>query len=428
MLPVVRYDRVADYSPPRWRVLWVEGRLDCRTWSYYCDVRSAFSALHEVIRVSHSSVIEADAATGKCRLDAKRFQLIVVGPRYATNVVNALEPLGLSRAQLATVPLVVLQNKMYTSATELTGSVTAKLQWATNLGAAAGFTWLGSRKAAEFTASGGLPYHWMPFGVDASVYGKFAGNFTDQPFDIGFTGSSGPKYALRAEITAALRSDPARLRTYFGSWDKKNVAGGGGNRWFTLSRVNYVKQIARTKIWVSTTGPEGIVGTRFFEVLASGTTLLLCNRVNETSLWEDGVHLVMFDGMEDMLRKVHHYLSHEEERRAIVTAARTLVLERHTWAARAKFLTRATEEAIARHPPEVPWFVDGKLSPQTGPPRDGGKSLLLGCYMPTNTSHRQSSFWAGTIYALDEWRAERREQRPPAQPSRNSGSDGLADS
>jgi len=33
---------------------------------------------------------------------------------------------------------------------------------------------------------------------------------------------------------------------------------------------------------------------------------------------------------------VHHYLSHEEERRAIVTAARTLVLERHTWAARAK--------------------------------------------------------------------------------------------
>ena len=59
-----------------------------------------------------------------------------------------------------------------------------------------------------------------------------------------------------------------------------------------------------------------------------------------------------------------------------------------------RFLTRATEDAIARHPPEVPWFVDGKLSPQTGPPRDGGKSLLLGCYMPTNTSHRQSSFWA----------------------------------
>ena len=55
MLPVVRYDRVADYSPPRWRVLWVEGRLDCRTWSYYCDVRSAFSALHEVRPLSPPS-------------------------------------------------------------------------------------------------------------------------------------------------------------------------------------------------------------------------------------------------------------------------------------------------------------------------------------------------------------------------------------
>ena len=43
--------------------------------------------------------------------------------------------------------------------------------------------------------------------------------------------------------------------------------------------------------------------------------------------------------------------------------------------------------------------------------------------------HEPSGGWSfsagGTIYALDEWRAERREQRPPAQPSRNSGSDGA---
>jgi len=194
-----------------------------------------------------------------------------------------------------------------------------------------------------------------------------------QPFDIGFTGSSGPKYPLRMAITRALRAMP--LRTYFGSWDPHNSANGGNGSWWRLSRKGYVEQLARTKMWVSTTGPEGIVGTRFFEVMASGTTLLLCNRVNTPSLWEDGVHVVMFDSMAELRSKVRHYLQFEAERRRIVGAARALVLERHTWEARAAFLTKATEDAIARHTSSgEPWFRPAR---RTSPSR----SRLLGCYI-----------------------------------------------
>ena len=58
-------------------------------------------------------------------------------------------------------------------------------------------------------------------------------------------------------------------------------------------------QIATTKIWVSTTGPDWLVGTRYFEVLMSGTTLLLCNRPPKGSwtysgLFRENVHVATF--------------------------------------------------------------------------------------------------------------------------------------
>ena len=36
--------------------------------------------------------------------------------------------------------------------------------------------------------------------------------------------------------------------------------------------------------WLSTTGPADLVGTRYFEVMSTGTTLCLCNRMPGTLL------------------------------------------------------------------------------------------------------------------------------------------------
>ena len=112
--------------------------------------------------------------------DLSEFDLIVVGPRYSGYVFRDSEPLGISRAQLAKVPLVVLQNKMYESHGEYTGDVRSKLQWAANLGAAAAFTWIGATAAHNFSRRSGVPHHWMPFGVNQQLYGSFAGNFSHQ--------------------------------------------------------------------------------------------------------------------------------------------------------------------------------------------------------------------------------------------------------
>ena len=87
-------------TAPRWNVLWLENRVDCRIWSYYCDLRKAMAQLHKVFP---ASALGPDMPP----------DLIVVGPRMATNTFRATEPLGISRARWAHVPLVVIQNKMY---------------------------------------------------------------------------------------------------------------------------------------------------------------------------------------------------------------------------------------------------------------------------------------------------------------------------
>ena len=40
------FDEAEGYQPARMRVLWLENTLDCRTWSYYCDIRDAMKKYH----------------------------------------------------------------------------------------------------------------------------------------------------------------------------------------------------------------------------------------------------------------------------------------------------------------------------------------------------------------------------------------------
>ena len=90
---------------PRWRVLWLDNRLDCRVWAYYCELRRAFGALHNLSNWgnTHSPLRALDP------------QLIVVGPRFTTNLHTADTALGVSRQRYSHVPLVVLQNKVSTN-------------------------------------------------------------------------------------------------------------------------------------------------------------------------------------------------------------------------------------------------------------------------------------------------------------------------
>ena len=331
-MSALRFDQLGGYEPRRLNIVWLENTLDCRTWTYYCDLKDAMARLHQMC-VPHHSVT---CVEGRGRAPGFEPQVVVAGPRYMSNVAHADETLGFDRSRFAHLPLAVVQNKMYAAtAREIVGDASAKLRWARAAGATVGFTWL--KLADNFTQESGVPHYRLPFGVDAALYGKYAGTLdagAPQPFDVGFTGASNHKYPLREAILALVRS--MNVSSYLGTWQQTSMRVGTNNSWKALDRDGYVRQLSLSKMWVSTTGPSDIVGTRYFEVLASGTTLLLCNRNPGAydELFEDGVHAIVFDGMDDLRAKILKYLHDEPARRRIVRAAAKLAQRVHTWDAR----------------------------------------------------------------------------------------------
>ena len=352
----LRFDSIDGYTPPRLRIAWLENTLDCRTWTYYCDLKDAMSRIHELCVPRGSSTC----------IDGRRGfqpQLVVAGPRYMANVAHPDETLGFNRARYPYLPLAVIQNKMYAASTrEIVGDASAKLQWARAAGASVGFTWLPTQHI-EFSSLSGIPHHRLPFGVDAALYGKHAAELDTRPtpyeYDIGFTGASSNKYPLREAIIRQIKA-LGQVKAYLGTWQQTALRTTDNRSWKALDRDGYVLQISKTKMWVSTTGPSNIVGTRYFEILASGTTMLLCNKAPAgvyDGLLKDGVHAVIFDGMDDLKAKILYYLANEPARRKIVDAALALTRRIHTWDARALFITRAVEAAMKLHDPKLPHYI-----------------------------------------------------------------------
>lgn len=369
--------------PRRLRVLWIENALDCRMWGYYCDIRQAMAKYHDLCTPRGKEM---------CHGTAERPfvpDVAVIGPRYTINIVSEDDPLGFNRHRFPRVPLLVMQNKMYVPNgwREIVGNVTAKLEWARMAGASAAFTWLTRHRT--FTRVSGVPHHWMPFGVDVTKFSARPGVFGPeaQPYDVGFTGASGvDKYPMRSKLLEELKS--MNVSGFFGTWQQTALNRKDKNAWKAGDHAEYAKTIARARIWLSTTGPSDIVGTRYFEILASGTTLLMCNRPPKgewvyDGLFEEGEHVVMFDDVAEMHRKVEYYLRNETERRRIVLAARAKTLRIHSWEARARFLSRVAEAAIQKQK------TDGLAAPRYVPPpyaRPANDSSYVGCFLQRATA------------------------------------------
>jgi len=69
---------------------------------------------------------------------------------------------------------------------------------------------------------------------------------------------------------------------------------------------------------------------RCFETMATGTMLLTDRISNIEELFEDRKHLVLYDGLDDMVEKAKYYLAHDDEREKIAQAGYKEVMAKHT--------------------------------------------------------------------------------------------------
>lgn len=90
------------------------------------------------------------------------------------------------------------------------------------------------------------------------------------------------------------------------------------------------KIFCESKIVLNTAAIDD-VNMRVFEATATGSFLLTENLPSLSELYEDGVHLVTYDSLEDAIEKAHYYLEHDEEREKIALAGKEHTLKNHTY-------------------------------------------------------------------------------------------------
>lgn len=180
---------------------------------------------------------------------------------------------------------------------------------------------------------------FLPYGSAKAFYGRTSTRRYE--YDLGFTGSDG-RFSQRYAMRAATIGDP-RLVARLLSRGVRVLQSG------MLSASEYVHSLGSARVWLSTTEAGAHVSTRFFEVLASGRALLLCDRHPDAYAplgIVEGVHAAMFNTSDEFQHKLLWYLEHESERLRIVEAARALA-DSHTWEARAHQLVRDVRRAAA---------------------------------------------------------------------------------
>jgi spore maturation protein CgeB len=109
---------------------------------------------------------------------------------------------------------------------------------------------------------------------------------------------------------------------------------------------SYAKRLNRAKAWLSTTGPADLVGTRYYEVMALGTTLLVCNRFDKVydGIIEEDEHCIMFSSVEELEKKIKECLQNPDKMKSIIDRAKEHTLKYHTWDNRAEKITKVLEE------------------------------------------------------------------------------------
>ena len=108
--------------------------------------------------------------------------------------------------------------------------------------------------------------------------------------------------------------------------------------------------LTRSQIVVNThiEAAEGAANNmRLFEATAMGALVLTEAAANLSELFEPGAEVVTYEGVDDLIEKIRHYLDHEDERRAIAAAGQRRTLRDHTYGRRIEELNAIVEREIS---------------------------------------------------------------------------------
>jgi hypothetical protein len=210
-----------------------------------------------------------------------------------------------------------------------------------------------SPHAEEWSTQFGLPIVFCPFATDVTSFDltdQAASNpWSNRSCDIFLRWDTSPrKYRMREEIHAELAGDGEANNHHHE--DIKVMA-----PTTFLNETSYKQALVECKMTGTTIGMHGwidLLGTRYYEVMASGTTLLLAERPSSSfsidSYRQLGMvendTIVTFSSLEELLQKIRYYQRHPEEAAAIIRRAHERAMLQHGWDNRARLMVDAIRE------------------------------------------------------------------------------------
>jgi hypothetical protein len=265
--------------------------------------------------------------------------------KYKETIIQGLKDTKITKA--------VLLNKEYA------GSLPTKLGWIKENKIDVAFSYHHDYRVFENAT--GVKFHHLPFAADPSIFKDYG---IKPRYDVGFSGGLGHTDTNGWEKNSRFNMMP-KVKPKGQGWShtlrkqvKDNYSSWKGID-FSFSNhkhdntIDYAKRLQEAKMWLSTTGPVDIVGTRYYEVPLTNTTLLVCNRsVNPwcfdnncnkvdkqvdvyEGLFKEDEHFVAFENMQELEEKIKYYKENENERTRIVHQAYKNASENHTWSNRA---------------------------------------------------------------------------------------------
>lgn len=198
-----------------------------------------------------------------------------------------------------------------------------------------------TRAMSEFLKSkrrglvpGNIESSMLPFSVDTEVY-KSSGS--EKEFDaMAVFSETAWCYKSRRAIKEMLRKS------------KWNALVGGASKADRIQHGDYVEAINKSKIFVIANNIYKTLSMKYTEAMACGT-FVLADRPDDLEYqgFEDGKHLVLYNGMDDLIEKIAHYLEHESEREKIAQQGMEMVRNRHSCEVRVKEMVEILHENFA---------------------------------------------------------------------------------
>lgn len=194
-----------------------------------------------------------------------------------------------------------------------------------------------------------IRHFFAPFAVDQD---RFPYSEGERRYDLGFSGlvrnpifpdtQSGIRDDLQTEIFTTFQGVPLWKRSQYRdvtvSWHSwrglrvlDSLSGIFGHS--RLSTRKYIALLSATKLWLNTPSPLGLISTRYFECMASGSLVMAQASEELLRFFPPGL-VATFDGVEDFPRALRELLSDQSEISKRTKQAYDWVRERHTWKVR----------------------------------------------------------------------------------------------